>query len=87
MANHKSAIKRARQNETRRTRNRSYKTRVKNAVKDVREAVAENSPEEARERLSRAMSSIQKTAVKGVIPKNRASRKIARLSRQVNKIS
>ncbi|MFP3928756.1 MAG: 30S ribosomal protein S20 [Desulfobacteraceae bacterium] len=86
MANHKSAIKRARQNETRRVRNRSYKTRVKNVVKEVR-AAAETSPEEARERLSKAVSTIQKTAVKGIIPKNKASRKISRLSRQVNRMS
>ncbi|MGB2689448.1 MAG: 30S ribosomal protein S20, partial [Desulfobacterales bacterium] len=36
MANHKSALKRARQNEIRRLRNKSVKTRVKTIVKDVR---------------------------------------------------
>ena len=39
MANHKSALKRAGQNERRRLRNKAVQTRVKNVVKDVRQAV------------------------------------------------
>jgi small subunit ribosomal protein S20 len=49
--------------------------------------VADGSAEEARERLSKAVSIIQKTVSKGVIHKNQASRKISRLTRQVNQIS
>ena len=48
MANHKSALKRARQSETRRARNRINKTKVKHAVKKVRSALGE-SPEAAAE--------------------------------------
>lgn len=87
MANHKSALKRARQSENRRLRNRGYKTRVKKAVKDVRAAVAENAPEQARENLKTAVSILQKTATKGVIKQRTASRKISRLTRQVHRIS
>ena len=87
MANHKSALKRARQNEGRRLRNRGYKTRVKNAVKNVRTAIAENTPEKAQEDLKAAVSVIQKTVSRGVIHRKTASRKISRLSRQVHKIS
>lgn len=87
MANHKSAIKRAKQNEGRRLRNRGYKTRVKNAVKTVRTAVAENSPEKAQEDLKAAVSIIQKTVSKGVIHPKTGARKIGRLSRQVHQIS
>jgi len=87
LANHKSALKRARQNEGRRLRNRGYKTRVKNAVKNVRAAVAENTPEKAQEDLKAAVSIIQKTASRGVLHRKTASRKISRLSRQVNRIS
>ncbi len=87
MANHKSAIKRARQNEVRRLRNKSYKTRVKNVSKAVRIAAGKNSAEEAAEALKKAVSVIQKTASKGVIHKNKAARKISRLSRLVNQIS
>ncbi len=87
MANHKSALKRARQSENRRLRNRGYKTRVKKAVKDVRAAVAENTPEQAQENLKAAVSILQKTVTKGVIKQRTASRKISRLSRQVHQIS
>ena len=41
MANHKSALKRAKQNENRQMRNKTVKTRVKNIVKDVRLGSAE----------------------------------------------
>lgn len=85
MANHKSAIKRARQSEIRRLRNRGYKTQVKNAIKSVRASLSDNSPEQTRENLSTAISIIQKTVSKGVIHKKTASRKISRLSRQVNR--
>jgi len=64
-----------------------YKTRVKNAVKEVRTAVAENSTEQAKENLIKAVSIIQKTSSKGVIHKRKASRKISRLTRQVNQLS
>ncbi len=86
MANHKSALKRAGQNEVRRIRNMGYKTRTKNVVKEVRTAVASKSAEQARESLRKATSIIQKTASRGAIPKKRASRKISRLARQVNQI-
>ena len=87
MANHKSAIKRARQSEIKRLRNRGYKTQVKNAIKSVRASLSENSPEQTRENLNAAISIIQKTASKGVLHRKTASRKISRLSRQVNRTS
>ena len=87
MANHKSALKRARQSKVRRLRNMGFKTRVKNAVKDVRTAVAENQGEKARENFIKAVSIIQKTASKGIIHKKKASRKVSRLARQVNKLA
>ena len=87
MANHKSALKRARQNEERRMRNKSTKTRIKNIVKDVRLAVSEKSKESALTELDTAKSIIDKAAKKGVIHKKTASRKISRLSKIVNAIS
>jgi small subunit ribosomal protein S20 len=85
LATHKSALKRARQSRIKRLRNLGYKTKAKKAVKEVRNAVANNSADEARESLIRAVSIIQKTASKGVMHKKTASRKISRLARQVNK--
>ena len=87
MANHKSALKRARQNEVRRVMNKGYRTRNKKAVKAVRTAISAGSPEEALQSLQRAVSTIQKSASKGVIHKNTAARKISRLARQVNGIA
>jgi small subunit ribosomal protein S20 len=87
LANHKSAIKRARQNEMRRLRNKSVKTRVKSIVKDVRLSVDESSKEDALKKLDMAKSNIDRAAQKGVIHKKTASRKISRLSKLVNTIS
>lgn len=87
MANHKSALKRARQNSQRRLRNKSLKTRVKSVVKDVRLAVSENSKETALDQLNQAKSTIDKAVKKGVIHKKTAARKISRLSKLANTIT
>ena len=87
MANHKSALKRARQSEDRRLRNRSRKTRMKNVLKVVEEAVAEKSAEAAATALKDAVSILDKAAGKGLIHKNKASRKISRLTRRVNALT
>ena len=87
MANHKSAIKRARQNEVKRLRNLTYKTRVKNAIKQVRVAITDKSDDQAKENLRKAVSIIQKSSSKGVIPRKRASRKISNLASQINQIT
>ena len=87
MANHKSALKRARQSETKRLRNKGTKTRVKNVIKEVRSAVAQNTGDQAVATLNAAKSAIDKAAKKGVIHKRTAGRKISRLSKLVNSAS
>lgn len=87
MANHKSALKRAKQNLDRRIRNRSTKTRVKKVVKEVRLAASETAKEAAAAKMIAAQSAIDKAAKKGVIHKKTAARKISRLNRLVNSIS
>jgi len=82
LANHKSALKRARQSETRRARNRVNKTKVKNAVKKVRAALGE-SPEAAAEALKAAMSALGRAAARGALHRRNAARRTARLARQV----
>jgi len=84
--NHKSALKRMRQNEKRRLRNKSYKTRVKNIIKKVKFFVEKKDIENATKTLSEAVSLIQKVAGKGIIHKNNASRKISKLTRLVNNL-
>ena len=87
MANHKSVLKRARQNEVRRLRNKSTKTRIKSIVKDVRSNIGEVSGEEGMLKLNAAQSAIDKAAKKGVIHKRTAARKISRLSKLVKSTS
>ena len=83
MADHKSALKRARQNKERQLRNNSQKTRIKNVVKALEAAIAEKSPTEVQEHMRLAQKAIAKTAAKGTIHKRTASRNISRLSRKV----
>lgn len=87
MANHKSALKRARQNEQRRMRNKTTKTKIKNIVKDVRLAAGKESNETVLNKLNQAQSIIDKAAKKGVIHKKTASRKISSLAGLVNSIT
>ena len=87
MANHKSAIKRAKQSELRRIRNRSRRTRMKHVIKSLEEALTSRNVEEAQSRLKAAISVIDRTASKGVIHKNHASRRISRLTQKVNALA
>ena len=84
MANHKSALKRARQNEIKRMRNKAYRTRVNNVTKQVRFAEGESSAETITTNLNIAKSVIDIAAKKGIIHKKTAARKISRLSKFAN---
>ena len=81
MANHKSALKRARQSEVRRVRNRAGRSAVKKQVKQFEAAASEG---QAAPLLAGVMSALARAGSKGFIPKRRAARKIARLSRRLN---
>lgn len=87
MANTKQALKRHRQSLKARARNRVVKSHVKNAVKAVRSAVQANDQDQARAALQKANSVLDKAAGKGVIHRNNAQRRVARLSRAVNKMA
>lgn len=82
MANIRSQIKRNRQNEARRVRNKAVRselhTRTKSAV-----TAAETGAEDAEERLRQALKRIDKAAAKGVIHKNAAARRKSRLTRRI----
>ncbi len=86
MANHKSAIKRARQNEIRRQRNRAVKTRVKGIIKDVNTAALGEDNAAAEDKLKAAQSLIDKAAKKGVLHRKTAARKISRLTKAVRRV-
>ena len=87
MATHKSAIKRAKQSEVRRQRNRAVKTKVKKAVKKVRIAVEKKNAEEAQAALAEAIPVIDRAASKKTLHHRTAARKISRLSKKVHALS
>ncbi len=86
MANHKSAIKKMRQDEVRRMRNKAYKTRVKNVFKTVEAAIEAQNREAAEQAFQEAISTIDRVAGKGIIHKNKAARKKSRLAKRIHAI-
>jgi len=84
LANHKSALKRNKQNAVRSARNTHIRSTMRTYVKQVREAVAAGENDTAKAALIRAIAYIDKAASKGVIHKATASRKISRLSKLLN---
>jgi small subunit ribosomal protein S20 len=87
LAEHKSAKKRAKQNEVQRIRNKAVKTSLKRAIKQTRIAAEENSKENASIALKTAQIMLDKAVKKGVIHKKTGSRTISRISKHVNDIS
>ena len=87
MANHKSALKRMRQNEKHRLRNKARKTRMKNLVKAVETALMEKAVDKAQEQLRLAQKGISKIASKGVIHRRKAARSISRLTKKFNALT
>ncbi len=87
MANHKSALKRNRQNPKRCNRNKTYKTHVKNVTKKVMNEVEESNAEKAQAEFKSAEKMIAKVGRKGVIHRRAASRKISNLAKQVHRLT
>ncbi len=86
MANIKSQIKRNRQNESRRQRNRSERSFLRTKLKRVHEAVEAGDKPGAQDAYTRAARILDKAASKGVIHKNKAANQKARLAKRVNKV-
>jgi len=87
LANHKSALKRIRQNEKRNERNKIVRSKTKNVIKNVLSAIEEKSVEDAQNSLKEASKIIGKNAAKGVMHKRAASRKISGLAKKVYQLS
>ena len=83
MANTLSAKKRNRQNESHRRRNRWRLREMRLAIRDLREKLLHGSVKEAEECLQKTCGIIDKSASKGVIHRNNASRKKSRLTARV----
>ena len=82
MANIKSQIKRNKQNEKARERNKSVKTGVKSAIRKFREAAAAGDKDAALKAASEANRKLDKAASKGVIHKNNAANRKSAISKQ-----
>jgi len=82
LANIKSQIKRNRQNEKRRLRNRNARGSTRTTVISARAALGSNAPE-SREAVLKAISALDKAVSQGVIHLNAASRRKSRLMKQL----
>ena len=87
MANIKSAKKRIKVIQKKTLRNKMIKPAVKTAIKKVNAAVAAGDQAVAREALKNAVSAIDKAKSKGIFHKNTASRKVARLTKAVDRMA
>ena len=87
MANHKSALKRIRQNTKRNERNKSFRTLIKTVTKKVTAEAETGNKEQALLELKRAEKVIAKVGGKGILHPRAASRKISSLTRLVNRAS
>ncbi len=85
MANHKSALKRNRQNHKRNERNKGSRTLVKTLSKKVRTEAEAGNKEQAQKELKTAQKAIAKVGGKGILHARAASRKISSLTRLVNR--
>ncbi|HET9896351.1 MAG TPA: 30S ribosomal protein S20 [Streptosporangiaceae bacterium] len=82
MANIKSQIKRNKQNEKARQRNKAVKSSLKTAVRSFREAADAGDPEKATEALRTAYIKLDKAASKGIIHKNQAANRKSALAKR-----
>ncbi|MFI5916589.1 30S ribosomal protein S20 [Dactylosporangium sp. NPDC051541] len=84
MANIKSQIKRNRQNEKRRLRNKSVKSSLKTAIRKFHEATAAGDNETAVALLQDASRKLDKAASKGVIHKNQAANRKSAITKKLH---
>jgi small subunit ribosomal protein S20 len=84
VASHASALKAHRQSLKNNERNRQYRSRLRNALRDIRSAVDGNDLKAAKDALKQTVSLIDKMTTKGVIHRNAAGRYKSRLSRRLS---
>lgn len=87
MANHKSAIKRMRQNERRNEINRRNRGALRTEIKKLRSAIIAGNRDQAQALLPEVVSAIDKSIQKGVLHANAAARHKSRLTTAVSKMS
>lgn len=85
MANTRKAAKRAKQADSRQTRNTIVRSATRTAVRNAVEAIKTKDLAKAKEAYAQAVRALSKAATKGAMPKGRASRKTSRLTLFVKK--
>jgi small subunit ribosomal protein S20 len=83
MANHFSALKRARQTERRTARNRANTSRLRGALRELRETIAKGDKQAAEQVYRQTVSALDKAIQKGRLHDKTASRYKSRLSARV----
>ena len=84
LPNTKSAIKNVRKNRRRRLHNQVFRSQARTAVKNARVLIEAGQEEEARDAIRAASKALDKAAQKGIIHKNNAARRKARLMHHFN---
>ncbi len=84
MANIKSQIKRNKQNQKRRMRNRVYRGTARTYVRKAEAAIRVGDAQASQEEVLKAIKALDKAASKGVIHKNNAARRKSRLVKKLN---
>ena len=87
MANHVSSLKRARQTETRTDVNRSNRTKMRNSLRSMREALTAGDAKAAGDQYKKTVSILDKSVQKGVLHDNTASRYKSRLNARVKNLA
>lgn len=80
MANHFSALKRARQTEKRTAHNRANRSRLRTALREFRETLAKGDKTTAEQKFRLTVAALDKAIQKGVVHENTASRYKSRLA-------
>jgi small subunit ribosomal protein S20 len=83
MANHLSALKRARQTERRTTRNRANTSALRTQLRELRETIAKGDKAAAEQMYRKTVSALDKAIQKGTLHENTASRYKSRLGTRV----
>ena len=87
MANHKSALKRARQNISRNKTNKVIISQIKTKIKEFNAFISKKDADSVQKSFREVNSSLSRGLKRGLITKNYVSRKLSLLSNQLKKIS
>jgi len=87
LANTSAAEKAMRQSERRRVRNRVVRAQARTQVKDANKQIESGKPADAAQEVKQAIRALDQAAQKGVIKKNNAARRKARLMKKLNALT